>query len=270
MRLSETSSSTAPASITRKPGSPIWIDAASPDVDASIRFYTGLFGWGANTDLGPDSGGYALLTLDGATVAGFGPLQEGQFPAWTVYFATPDADATAAKVEAAGGKVIAPAFDVLDSGRMAVFQDPSGAFFSVWQPNTMPGFDKAYEPNTFGWAELNTRGVDQLTEFYTKVLGWGVKKSEGGNGSPPYVEWQLDGKSIGGAIDLANIPGMGEVPPFWLVYFMVSDIDATAKKVGELGGVVQKGPEPYPGGRFAIVAEPSGAVFGLMEFSQQG
>jgi uncharacterized protein len=269
--MPDTTSSAAPATISHKPGSPSWVDTASPDVDASVRFYTGLFGWEANAIPDPEAGGYVILTLDGASVAALGPLQEGQFPAWSLYFATSDADATAAKVVEAGGKVVAPPFDVLKSGRMAVFQDPIGTFFSVWQANEMPGFGKAHEPNTFGWGELNARGVDQVTEFYPKVFGWGVKKSEGADDSPPYIEWQLDGQSIGGAIDLAMIAAMPpEVPNHWLVYFDSSDIDATANRVVQLGGELRKGPEAYPGGRFAIVADPLGTVFGLMESSGEG
>jgi predicted enzyme related to lactoylglutathione lyase len=262
--MSDTTTSTVPAATTHKPGSPCWIDAATPDMDESIRFYTGLFGW-SNTPPDPEAGGYSLLRLGEANVAGLGPLQEGQVAAWSLYFATPDAEATAARVQEAGGKVIAPPFDVLKSGRMAVFQDPTGAFCAVWQADEMPGFDRAYEPNTFGWAELNTRGVEQATDFYTRVFGWGVKKSAGSD-EVPYIEWQLDGQSVGGAIDLGDIPDMsGEVAPYWLVYFEVEDIDAKVARVQELGGSVFRGPMDYPGGRLAIAADPLGPVFGLMQ-----
>lgn len=259
--MSETTTSTAASGVTRAPGAPIWADMATPDVDAALKFYNALFGWEGKPEENPDAGGYALARLDGKDVAGIGPLQEGQFPAWSVYFHTTDAAATSEKVEAAGGKVIMPAFEVLDSGRMAVYQDPTGAFFSVWEPNTMPGFGRSHVPNTFGWPELNAPGIDKAEAFYTQVFGWGVKKSDG---PPPYTEWQLDGQSIGGAIDTAAVPGMDQVPPNWIVYFTVSDVDATAAKVTELGGKVQMGPSDYPGGRFAIVSDPTGPVFGLM------
>lgn len=265
--MSETSASVAPSSISHAPGSPCWVDSASPQIEASKSFYAGLFGWEMNTVPDPEAGGYAIATLAGAAIAALGPLQEGQLPAWSVYFATPDADETARKVEAAGGKVVAPPFDVMESGRMAGFQDPTGAYFSVWQANAMPGFAKAYEPNTFGWCELNTRGIVSAEGFYAAVFDWGAKRSQGGDGARPYVEWQLDGTSIGGAIELSDLPGMEDVPPHWLVYFSVPDIDAAAKRVAELGGVVQKGPEDYPGGRFAIVGESTGARFGLMQLS---
>jgi predicted enzyme related to lactoylglutathione lyase len=267
--MADTSTSNAAAGIAHKPGSPCWVDVASNDVEASGRFYSGLFGWKAEPVPDPEAGGYTFLTLGGDIVAALSPLQEGQVPAWTVYFKTPDAEATGALVEEFGGKVVVPAFDVLKSGRMAVFQDPKGAYLAVWQPKEMPGFSKAYEPNTFGWAELNEAGVASVVNFYTSVFGWEVKLTEGGDGSPPYVEWQIDGQSIGGAIDLAEIPDMpSDMPPFWLVYFLVSDIEASTKKVSELGGVVQKGPQPYPGGQFTIASDPSGAAFALMQMDK--
>jgi len=264
--MADTSTSNAPAGIAHKPGSPCWVDVASPDVAASGRFYSGLFGWQAEPVADPEAGGYTFLTLGGDVVGAVGPLQEGQVPAWTVYFKTLDAEATGALVEDFGGKVVVPAFDVLKSGRMAVFQDPGGAFFAVWQSKEMPGFSKSHQPNTFGWAELNERGDSQVVNFYTSVFAWEVKLTEAGGGAPPYVEWQIDGESIGGAIDLADIPDMpADMPPFWLVYFLVSDIGASTSKVTELGGAVQKPPATYPGGRFSIVSEPSGAVFALMQ-----
>jgi predicted enzyme related to lactoylglutathione lyase len=264
--MADTSTSSAPAGITYKLGSPCWVDVASPDVDASARFYRGLFGWQTDPVADPEARGYTFLTLDGAVVAAMGPLQEGQVPAWSIYFKTDDAEGTGALVEEFGGKVVVSAFDVLKAGRMAVFQDPAGAFFCVWQPKEMPGFAKSAEPNTFGWAELDERGVHQVINFYTNVFGWDVKLTDDGDGSPPYVEWQIDGGSIGGAIDLSDIPDMpADMPSFWLLYFVVSDIDASTRRVPDLGGVVQKEPATYPGGRFSVVSEPSGAVFALMQ-----
>ncbi|HEV3235249.1 MAG TPA: VOC family protein [Candidatus Dormibacteraeota bacterium] len=244
------------------PGKAIWADLAAADIEKSKDFYSNLLGW-QPTDLGPDAGGYVMFRIGEKDVTAVAPTQEGQFPAWSVYFGTNDADATAKAVEEAGGKVIAPPFDVLDSGRMAVFQDPVGAFFSVWQPNTMKGFGAINEPNTFSWAELNTKETAAAEEFYPKVFGWGVKKTPGGEGVPGYTEWQVDGQSIAGEMDTSGF-GM-DVPPFWLVYFSVADVDATAGKVSELGGQVMTGPSDYPGGRFVVATDPNGTVFGLLQ-----
>jgi predicted enzyme related to lactoylglutathione lyase len=182
-----------------------------------------------------------------------------------VYFATDDADETARKVEAAGGKVVVAPFDVLDQGRMAVFADNTGAFFSVWQAGKMAGLGRRGEPNTFGWCELATRGVDRAAEFYAQIFGWKAHRSEASEGGPRYIEWQLDGRNFGGAIDMDDLPDMpADTPPFWLPYFISTDVNRSAERARELGGVIQMGPQAYPGGTFAIIDDPVGAHFGLM------
>ena len=118
------------------PGTVAWVDISSKDVEASKGFYSKLFNWQPQTIPDPQAGGYTFWMLNGKMVGALGPTMSEQQPpsAWAVYFATEDADATAKKVKEAGGKVIAEPFDVMDQGRMATFQDPSGAIFSVWQP----------------------------------------------------------------------------------------------------------------------------------------
>src|SRR4051812_4236994 len=87
------------------PGSPNWLDLGAPDVPQAAAFYTGVFGW-EFVSAGPESGGYGFFNLNGKTVAAVGPLQEeAARTAWTVYFQTPDADATAKAAEQAGGVV---------------------------------------------------------------------------------------------------------------------------------------------------------------------
>ena len=138
---------------------PAWVDLSSSDAQASRDFYTGLFGWKADVNPDPQYGGYAMAKLGDHDVAGIGPTQNpGQPTAWNVYIGTDDADGLAARVQAAGGTVVAAPFDVGDQGRMAVFQDPSGAYISAWQPTAMGGFEIG-AANAYGWAELSARGL---------------------------------------------------------------------------------------------------------------
>jgi len=247
---------------------PAWVDLSSTDPAAARDYYGKLFGW--KVDLAPDpgAGGYALATIDGKNVAGIGGTQDPHGPsAWMVYIGSRDADATAIKVEAAGGKVIAPPFDVLDSGRMGVFQDPTGAFISVWQPKNMQGADIMNAPNSFAWAELNARGVDKAKAFYTKVFGWTTKDSPMGEGQAIYTEFQLQGNSIAGGMEMMAMVPAG-VPSYWLVYFGVGDVDKALKKGVELGGKGLVEAMDFPGGRFAVVQDPQGAAFGLLRMQQ--
>jgi predicted enzyme related to lactoylglutathione lyase len=251
--------------MTAPVGAPSWVDLGTADVEDARRFYTALFGWTAHVS-GDEYGGYTIFNLHGRPVAGAGPLfRTGQPTAWSTYIATDDADADAVRVVAAGGKVLVAPFDVGDQGRMAVFQDPSGAFISAWQGTRMGGF-QTDAPNAFGWAELNARGIDMAIPFYTHVFGWQPKQSEMGEGQPPYTEFQLDGRSVAGGWEM-NPMVPPEVPSYWQVYFDVDDVDAAHARALELGAHEMLGPQDFPGGRFSIVSDPQGASFGLLKMA---
>jgi uncharacterized protein len=247
---------------------PAWVDLSSADAAASRTFYAHVFGWQVDVDPDPQYGGYALAKVDGKDVGGIGPTMSPDAPtAWNIYIGTEDVNGLAGKVAAAGGTVVAPPFDVGEQGRMAVFQDPSGAFISAWQGTRMGGFQTNVS-NAYGWAELNARGIDQAIPFYASVFGWTTKTSDMGEGQPPYTEFQLDGQSIGGAWEMnPMVPDM--VPSYWQVYFTVADVDAAYGKVLEAGGREMLPPQDFPGGRFAIVSDPQGASFGLLKTTRR-
>jgi predicted enzyme related to lactoylglutathione lyase len=242
---------------------PAWVELTSPDAAASRDFYSRLLGWQVEVSPDPQYGGYGIARVDGEDVAGIGPKQSPDAPtAWGLYIGTNDVDALAGKVTDAGGTVAAPPFEVGDQGRMAVFQDPTGAFFSAWQSRSMRGF-ATQAPNTFGWAELNARGVERAIPFYTGVFGWSHKFSPASEGSPEYNEFQIDGESVAGAWEIA--PGVpAEVPSYWAIYFNVDDVDAAFQRAIDLGATEVVAPQDIPGGRFAILNDPQGAAFGLI------
>jgi predicted enzyme related to lactoylglutathione lyase len=245
---------------------PAWIDLASKDQAGSQAFYRKVFGWDIEVNPDPQYGGYGLAKIDGKDVAGIAGTQSPDQPsAWAVYIATDDAEKLGQQVTDAGGTVVAPAFDVGDQGKMAVFQDPTGAFISGWQPSIMGGF-QASGANSYGWAELNARGLDKALPFYQKVFGWTAKSS--GDSTQPYTEFQVDGQSIGGAMEM-NPMVPAEMPSYWMVYFGVEDIDRSFQKAIDAGGRELMAPQDFPGGKFAIVSDPQGAFFGLMTLPQR-
>lgn len=242
------------------PGTPSWVDLSTPDPDAAARFYAGLFGWEIREPL-PEAGGYRMAELRGRPVAGIGPqMQPGMPPAWATYIATADADATAKAVAAAGGRTLMPPMDVLDAGRMGVFADPAGAVFGVWQPRAHQGAGIVNEPNTLCWNELASRDGAAVIPFYSDVFGWAANTQD--MGGLPYTEWLLEGRSIAGMMPMDGFPA--EVPSYWGLYFAVEDTDAAAAKVTELGGVVHQLPMDIPVGRFALLADPQGAMFSVI------
>ena len=212
-------------------------------------------------DAGPpeETGGYGFFMKDGNMVAGYGPQQNPGPPVWSVYFAVHNADVDAKTIEGAGGTTVVAPMDVMGAGRMAVFQDPAGAFFSIWQPGEHKGAQLIREAGSMTWVEMNARNVESAKQFYPAVFGWTV---ESHTGDMPYHEFHLGDTPVGGMLPMPpQVPA--EVPSHWLVYYGADDVDASAVRVQELGGQLAAGPMDYPGGRFAVVLDPQGAAFGL-------
>jgi len=244
-------------------GVPSWVDLGSPDLEASKAFYRGLFGW--DTPAGPpEAGGYSVCGLGGKTVAGLGPKMMPEAPTvWMTYVNVDSADDTVAKVTAHGGTVFFGPTDVMDVGRMAIFADPLGAVLGLWQPGSHLGAQLANEPGSFCWNELITTDLDASKSFYRAVFGWEAEDATTPEGAHAYTEWKLGGRSVGGM--MPKTPEMpAEMPPSWGVYFAVDDTDAAVAKVQELGGSLLMGPADIEPGRFAVVADPQGAVFNLI------
>ena len=251
------------ATRTYAPGTPIWVDLASPDIAGSVSFYGQLFGWQAQ-DLGEEAGHYNMFRQDGKQVAAVaGKMDPNQPTAWSVYVKTDDAAQTVKKAAEAGGNVLMEPFAVMDQGTMAVFADPSGAVISVWQPDKMSGAELLNTPNSFSWNELHTRDMNGARAFYTKVFPWATRVNEIPGGGE-YTEWLVNDKSIGGGMAMG--PEMpANTPPHWLVYFAVADTDATVKRAQELGGTVMAPATDIPQGRFAVLVDPQGAAFGIIK-----
>jgi predicted enzyme related to lactoylglutathione lyase len=240
-----------------EPGTPSWVELGTPDMEATIAFYGDLFGWEIPEQ--PNSvqlGGYRRAKLRGKDVAGVSPLQqEGQPPVWSTYVSVADAAATVEAVKAAGGQVIVEPLDVVGLGTMAVFSDPAGAVFGIWQPGTFAGAELVNEPGGFGWNELGTRDRAAAKEFYGAVFGWGFDEEESARAGT-YTIWKVGDAMVGGMLDLSAVGVPDEVPAHWLVYFTVEDTDATVEKAKAGGGSVMMEPIDIPVGRFAVM-QPS-------------
>lgn len=243
-----------------------WVDLATTDVEGAKAFYGGLFGWEA-LDIPTDMGTvYTMFQIEGKNVAAVAPLQpdmlaQGVPPMWSSYVKHSDADAVAARVTEAGGQLMGPPMDVMDSGRMFFGMDPSGAAFGVWQPANHIGAELVNMPNTLVWNELQTRDKEGSLAFYGAIFGWTHDSDPNG-----YVMFKAGDRIQAGMIQMDE--SWGPVPPNWSVYFMVADVDAAVVRVGELGGNVMV-PATAAGemGRFAVVQDPQGGIFTVMEFS---
>ena len=247
-------------------GTPSWIELMTPDQSAAQTFYGGLFGWSYDDhDMG-EMGHYYIPNIEGDEIGGISgqmPGMEGHPAVWGVYLAVDDVDATAAKVEPAGGKVEAGPFDVDKNGRMAAIVDPTGARVGLWQAGETIGTQRANEPGTPTWNECVTSDVATATKFYADVLGMGSEAMDMGEAGTYTVLTNVEGRQIGGSMDLGMMPE--GTPAHWNVYFNVEDVDASVGKAEQLGAKTLVPAMDVPGvGRMAMVADPQGAAFWMM------
>jgi predicted enzyme related to lactoylglutathione lyase len=250
-----------------------WPELSTTDQKAGVAFYRALFGWDLNDQpMGPTET-YSMFQMRGKPVAAAYTMrpeekQGGAPPHWNSYVTVANVDESAKKAESLGGKMIAPPFDVMDAGRMAVIQDPTGAFFQIWQKNRSIGAEILNEPGALCWTELTTSDTKAAEAFYTGLFGWTPKHSAPSS-QMEYTEFSVNGQpSIGMMPMNEHMPA--HVPSYWMPYFQVADTDAAVAKVKALGGNVMVPPQDIPNtGRFAIVSDPQGAMFAVFKYTQK-
>jgi len=251
------------------PGTFCWADLGTPDAVAAKRFYTTLFGWAAeDRPMGPGAF-YTMLTHQGRAVAALYAQDPapGAGPAhWLSYISVTSANDSARRTRELGGSVVLEPFDVLDVGRMARVQDGTGAVVALWQPRRHAGAGLIGETGAMCWNELATTDTARAEAFYAELLGWRADTRE--LGGTRYTTFTRDEAPCGGMLPID--PAWGPVPPHWLVYFAVSDCDGQVALVQSLGGAVRVPPSDVPGvGRFAVVADPQGATFAIVQLKRQ-
>lgn len=244
-------------------GVPCWADLTVPDVAATRRFYSAVVGW-IFQDTGEEYGGYVIGQVHGAAAAGLGPLrQEGMPSAWTLYFASDDVEKTAAAITEHGGTLLLPPGDVGPLGRMCIAADPAGAAFGVWQAGTHIGAGVVNEPGGLVWEDLRSTDAPRAHAFYRAVFGYRIDPLEAAG--PDYGLFSLPGEE-------APLGGMGPMmgspegtPSQWLVYFGVGSTDAAVAAAQEHGGTLVAPAFDSPFGRLAVLADPAGASFSVIE-----
>jgi predicted enzyme related to lactoylglutathione lyase len=252
-----------------KPGSFCWIELATTDQKAAKQFYESLFGWAADDmPMGPGEF-YTIFKLQGRDAAAACQLRPEQTaqkvpPHWNLYIQVDSADDAVRRVSGAGGKTLAPAFDVGDFGRMAVFQDPLGATFSIWQPGQNSGTQIANVDGTLCWADLNTPDPAHARKFYSDVFGWQMTDDTDDDPPSGYIHIVNAGDPIGGIPPVR--PNNPRTPAHWMAYFQTSNCDATAAKARQLGARFYLEPMTMENvGRFGVLADPQGAVFAIFQ-----
>ncbi|GGR88940.1 MULTISPECIES: VOC family protein [Streptomyces] len=246
-------------------GTPCWADAMFSDVEGAKRFYGDVLGWTFG-ESSSEYGNYTQAYADGKAVAAVVPPmpgQEGQSQ-WCLYFASPDAAATARRIREAGGEVLLEPMRVGDFGTMCLAREPSGAVFGVWQAGAHEGFEATATPGAYCWAEVFTREPEQADAFLASVFPYRMKEIE--DDAVDYRMFDIGEDTVLGRMRMTeDFPP--EVPSYINVYFAVDDCDAAVARAVELGGILRFGPMSSPFGRFAALSDPQGADFSVIDIT---
>lgn len=253
-------------------GSWIWYDLMTSDPEGAKTFYEAVVGWSMTTGDDQNDADYGFITArDGAMTGGVLRLKpelvkHGVRPGWVGYIAVDNVDTGVAAIEAAGGKILRPPFDIEMIGRVAMVSDFWGAPFYVMTPNPPPGggqstaFSAMPNPGHCGWNELMAGDAAAAIAFYTNQFGWTLPEPMDMGPMGKYQFIAHDEVAVG-----AIMPKPPQVPvSAWSHYFWVASIDAALAAVTAAGGTVVNGPHQVPGELWVIQGiDPQGAMFSL-------
>ena len=262
------------------PGVPCWVDTQQPDRDAALRFYGAVFGWSFEDHLQRGDRAYDLAMLDGRVVAAIGSGPSDTTATWTTYIGVEDADAAVAKVEAAGGTVVAPSLRAGNAGRLVLLIDPTGANLALWEPGRRKGVELVNEPGSWNWSLLSTPDPAGAAAFYAEVFGWETDLDAPGPKLvrlPGYADFleqfdpELRARHAAGGVPEGFSDAVAWILPsrgaaFWAVTFLVADTDAAAQAAEREGGRVVSGPTDTEWTREVVLADPAGATFTASAF----
>ena len=248
-------------------GKLVWADLVTPDPDAARRFYGALFGW-TFTSVGSGQGEYALAHLDGTAIGGIvrrvNRAAERSQSRWIPFMSTRDVSATERAVSRAGGKVLVATRTIPARGTLAVFADPEGAVFGALDSTSGDPGDYLPEVGDWIWAQLLSRDVDKAAGFYAGLAGY-VPVEAGASAQFRSLLLTRDGYARASILQIP--PGHDDLRPDWLLYVRVADVRKASASAERLGGrvLLAVSPELYQG-RVAVIADPSGAPVGLLQW----
>ncbi|WP_158893189.1 VOC family protein [Amycolatopsis anabasis] len=251
-------------------GLPCWVELAAANEPAAQRFYAGLFGWDFKEKPDPATvtKRYSIAYLGGVQVGGLYRATAGQPVGWTLHLAVHNTVSTAEWVEHLNGRVMLGPMNIPGRGSILHAVDPTGAPVVFWQPADGWEFGTGLA-NMFAGADLNTHDGASADYFFCKLFNY-TSEQIGDAHSIDYAEWRLDHQPV----LYRYVMGpeyRPDTPPHWMIYFEIDPArgaDAAAEDARMLGGTVVIQPYDTPFGRIAVLADPDGAVFSIIDHSQ--
>lgn len=251
----------------RLPGKFVWADLVTDDVPAARKFYGQLFGWTFQ-----DFGGYTIAANDERPLCGL--FQRARpagkpdaRPRWLGYLSVSKLERAQRAVIKAGGRVLEERRKFPKRGEQAIFADPEGALFGVIKSSAGDPPDFLAEPGDWIWIQLMSRDARRAAEFYRDVAGYEIVENTAADRRSDFV---LTSKGYARAT-VRTIPQAEQerVRPTWLAFVRVKSVGESVAKAKQLGGTVLIAPQPQLlQGKVAVVADPTGAAIGLLEWSE--
>jgi len=255
---------TVPGS-SRLPGKFVWADLVTDDVPAARNFYGRLFNWTFH-----DMGGYVIAANEERPLCGIfrraRPAGRPEAkPRWFGYISVKNVEKAQRAVTKSGGRIVAGLQEIPKRGEQAIFADPEGALFGVVRSSSGDPPDFMAEPGDWIWVQLLSRDAKKAADFYRAVGGYDVLENDASKGASDFV---LSSEGYARAT-IRTIPrGHEKVQPSWLPFVRVKSIRESLATAKQLGGAVRLEPKPeFFEGKVAVVADPTGAAIGLMEWS---
>jgi uncharacterized protein len=258
-----------PPSTEHHLGKMVWADLVTPDLAAAEKFYGGLFGWTFRR-IRAGSSEYAVAMLDGRPIAGLIekaiPSGERHQSAWLTFMAAGDVDAVKRVAVAHGAKVLVDTKSYPMRGRQCVVSDPQGAVFAILASSSGDPPDFLPVAGEWIWSSLHAKDAGSAAAFYQELFGYDVFEMPSEDGAEHLI-LSTDDYARASANSLPG--GSARRHPHWLNFVRVEHAaDITAKVVAMGGRVLVEPRIDRHGGMLAVVADPAGAPFGLMEWTE--
>jgi predicted enzyme related to lactoylglutathione lyase len=255
----------SPASSLHLPGKFVWADLFTTDPVAATKFYSGLFGWTANT-ITQNGRAYTVFSNGSRPVAGLAPrpLSKAKRPSrWIGYIAVTDMTAALKRVTKAGGLVRAEAREFPQRGIQAIIADDEGSTVGLLQSSSGESADDEPKAGDFNWFELFVKQPQTVSDFYRQVINYDVAPDLRTERKNDFV---LSSAGLARA-GVAPLPDREDARPGWLGVVRVANLDEALARAAKLGGEIMMSPrEAAFGSRFAIIADSTGGTIGLVEY----
>jgi uncharacterized protein len=247
--------------MSHRPGKFTWFEHLSGDPAKARAFYEGLFGWKVK-GMPMGTAEYGMIHHGEQAIGGVLAVGPGTPNHWASWMSVRDVDASYAAALAAGAQPVMAPRDFPGMGRGATLIDPVGARVSLWRGTQGDRDDVEHVPaGDWVWNELGTVDARRALAFYENVFGYTHDEMDMGAQGTYYVLKGADGVARGGIMQSTD----ASLPAMWMPYVRVEDANATAARVGPLGGKLAMAPRDIADvGRIGMLLDPLGAALGFI------